>query len=271
MRKSIWLDFLKLIAVFLALWVFLVFIISNIPVEWRMKSEISSEVFEISMDDEKKLGDFLLEMYLEDQVVLENSLIDSGLHQIEARLLRLTGDNTYDINFIIIKSEAVNAMTFPGGNIIIHSALIDFCENPEELASVIAHELAHVYNRDVLDKILAEVGMTLLVTVITGGDASIVHEIMGTLLKSVFSRSQESEADAYGLILLEDAEIDPQNLGVFFERLNENDLGYDAHIEFLMSHPHNDSRIKTSSDYEVKDGFSSRPLDLDWGRIKSTM
>ena len=137
MRKSIWLDFLKLIAVFLALWVFLVFIISNIPVEWRMKSEISSEVFEISMDDEKKLGDFLLEMYLEDQVVLENSLIDSGLHQIEARLLRLTGDNTYDINFIIIKSEAVNAMTFPGGNIIIHSALIDFCENPEELASVI--------------------------------------------------------------------------------------------------------------------------------------
>ena len=71
--------------------------------------------------------------------------------------------------------------------------------------------------------------------------------------------------------LLERSHIDPKSIGQFFERLNESNLGFGERLELLMSHPHNNSRLESSLQYQIEEGFSSRPLPLDWNRIKASL
>jgi len=91
------------------------------------------------------------------------------------------------------------------------------------------------------------------------------------LVSSAFSRSQEAEADLFGMELLEQVHIDPKSMGVFFKRLNAEELSYDQRLELIMSHPHNNARIEVNEAYRVKVDFSSQPLPIDWKRVKSSL
>lgn len=71
--------------------------------------------------------------------------------------------------------------------------------------------------------------------------------------------------------LLEKSNISPRVIAAFFRKLNRENLDYDEKVEFLMSHPHNNSRIKRSLEYKTSNGFKPIPFDLDWKSIKEDL
>jgi len=162
----------------------------------------------------------------------------------------------------------VNAYTILGGKIFISKALISFCESPKELAAVLAHEIGHVEQRHTVSRILKEFTVSLLFGIIRGSDTVLLSELWNTTISSSFDSEHEKESDEYAMQLLEKAGISPKVIAAFFRKLNRENLDYNEKIEFLMSHPHNNARIKRSLDYKTSEDFKTIPFDLDWNNIQ---
>ncbi|MEX2597761.1 MAG: M48 family metallopeptidase [Salibacteraceae bacterium] len=271
MHNKIWLDLLKLIAIFSMLLLGFVYVPPMLFDDWKPLPDEAPALPGLSYKQEKVFGDFMVKQFLEDETLMSNPLIDSSFKVICNRLEQHKPLNEFDLTFHLLENEVVNAMTLPGGHIIVFSGLLSFADSPEEVAAVLAHEIGHVTKRHVANRLIREIGITAILAVITGGDVSIIHELSHLLLSNVFNREQESEADKFGLELLENVRIDPKALGVFFNRLNDADLAYDERLEWIMSHPHNNDRINASFDYGLNDSFVADSIDLNWSELKAEM
>lgn len=224
----------------------------------------------LSYEKEIQLGEIIEEYVLKEREMdlLHNSSIDSALWVITSRLKTQIPVSEYDYQIKIIESKTVNAYTIPGGKIFISKALISFCESPEQVAAVLAHEIAHVEKRHTVSRILKEFTVSLLFGIISGSDTVLLSELWKTTISSSFDRKQEKESDEYAMQLLEKAGISPKAIAAFFRKLNRENLDYNEKIAFLMSHPHNNARIKRSLEYKTSEDFKTIPFDLDWNNIK---
>ena len=264
MKKSIYIDLLKLLAIFGILWaIFVLF-----PI-FPDKSD-----FEISIEKEEQLGKLIVDNILfnsSDFMPLSTPQLDTAMVVIKERLLENIGLTDYQYSIKVIDNPQINAFTLPGGNIFVFSGLIQFTEHPEELAAVLAHEIGHVEHRHVVTKLIKEFGLTFLFSVLTGGDAVILSEIGKTAVSTVFDRKQEKEADQYALDLLTKSNVSPQSLAAFFRRLKRTKGGYNENLEIFMTHPHVNSRIKASIEYKVPEDFNSIELDINWEKVKKSI
>jgi predicted Zn-dependent protease len=260
MRTSLFRDAFILAALFGLIWAAFVYYPVLFP---------SAEDFEISIENEEKLGRVIVDNMMDKntQVIYED-YIDSAITIITNRLLENLDYSKYNYHFKVIRNSEINAFTLPGGNIFIYSGLIEFCETPEEFAAVLAHEIGHAEKRHVVKKLAKELGVTVLFTVLTGGDATVMKEISKTILSTVFDREAEKEADAFAFQLLEKSGINPKVFAKFFKRLNDQGKSYDASMEILMTHPHNDSRIEEARRYLLSKDFKERKLEVDWNKMK---
>jgi len=226
---------------------------------------------QVSYSQEEKLGDFFKDLIWDEYPVIENNSADSAIQKIKQRLIEALDTTSYRYQFTIIKSDQINAFTIPGGNIYIFSGLLKAAESPEEVAAVLAHEMGHAEQRHVVSKLLKELSFSAILTILSGGDPSVLSQVLKDIVGNTFDRGQETEADQFALELLEKSNISPKALGRFFERLKEKDLDYDENLEILMTHPHHDKRIELVRKYKTKNDFKPVPLDVDWERVKKSL
>src|SRR5206468_5365206 len=107
----------------------------------------------------------------------------------------------------------------PGGQVFIFSGLLDSVKRPEELAGVLAHEIAHVTRRHSLRNIISSAGLWLTLSALFGdtkGLTSILTDGSQFLLNQKFSRDFEREADDTGWDYLVAANVDPRGMIDFF-------------------------------------------------------
>jgi predicted Zn-dependent protease len=265
MRSSTLRDLIILLAIGAGLFVGGYFIVKEIG-----KSDLDLS-YEVSYEQEEKLGDLMKDMVWDEFTAVKDNAADSALREITSRLIKALDTTHYRYEFTIIKNDQINAFTIPGGNIYVFSELMKVAETPEEVAAVLAHEIGHAENRHVVTKLIQELSITAIVGVLTGGDPSVLTEMLTSLIGNTFSRSQEEEADKFALELLEKANISPKSLARFFERLNEKDLDYDENLEILMTHPHNDKRIEQVRRYKTKNDFKPVPFEMDWKRVQESL
>ncbi len=158
------------------------------------------------------------------------------------------GSNYY---FLIVKNPAINAYAMPGGVIVIYSGLILNTRSESELASVIAHEIAHVSQRHIA-RMLAErkdnplmtgLGVLAGAAVASKSPEAAQAIISGTIATQLhnqlsFSRQMETEADRTGLRILAGAAFNPQAMPLFMEKLDRrtSDLHGDI-TQYLRTHP----------------------------------
>jgi len=71
--------------------------------------------------------------------------------------------------------------------------------------------------------------------------------------------------------LLERAKIAPTATASFFRKLNREELDYNENMEFIMNHPHNNSRIKASLSHETAGNFEAQDFDIDWKQVKEAL
>lgn len=103
------------------------------------------------------------------------------------------------------------------------------------------------------------------------GDAVMLSKLAKTALSSVFDRRQETEADTYAFELMVKSELGPTSMASFFRRVKRELGGYDENLKILMSHPHDNARIKASIEFELPENFSPKKFDLDWTRVKNSL
>ena len=255
MQRRILRDLLVLLGVFGLIW--LVFSLFSYPEDPQL----------LSIQKEERLGEAYLDLILLNPLFTEyeNNRVDSAVGVIGGRLAKGLQDTEYTYRFVVFDSKMINAFTVPGGNILISTGLIEFCDTPEELAAVMAHEMGHVEERHVVSRLVKELGMEIL----TSGDQYVIGEVTGLLTSTSFDRKQEEEADLFAARLLEASSIEPRTLATLFRKL-EKEMDNDLlnQFEIISTHPNFRSRIRDALLYKPGDEFIALPIELDWDGIK---
>jgi predicted Zn-dependent protease len=146
-----------------------------------------------------------------------------------------------DFDIRVVDVPMVNAAALPGNHIVIFRELITEADTPDEVAGVLAHEIAHVRRRHVTEGMIRELGVGLVITALggtTGGNADMI-------LGSRYGRAAEAEADADAIAALRAANISPLGTARFFTRMGatERKLGrLGAAFSYLSTHPLSDAR-----------------------------
>jgi len=258
MQRSILRDLLILLGVFGFIW--LVSSLFSYPEDPQL----------LSIGKEEKLGEVYVDLILLNPMFtkFENEPVDSAIGAIGDRLEDGLEDSEYNYRFIVFDSDMINAFTIPGGHILISTGLIGFCDTPEELASVIAHEMGHVENRHVVSRLVKELGIEIL----TSGDQFVLGEVSGLLTSTSFDRKQEDEADLFAARLLEKAAIEPRTLAALFRKLEkETDNELLQNFEIISTHPNFRSRIREALSYVPGEAFEAKPIEMDWDEIRSEL
>ena len=140
-------------------------------------------------------------------------------------------DGTLDIH--VVKLPMVNAVTLPGGRIVVFDGLIQAARSPDEIAGVIGHEIGHVRHHDVMESLLRQLGLSVLL----GGLEGHVGGYTNAVLATAYSRGAETRADGYALTLMREARISPAPTAAFFARLGGKSGKAERMFAYIASHP----------------------------------
>lgn len=161
-----------------------------------------------------------------------------------AALARLTGrlrqaGTLRPIAVQVVQSPARNAVTAPGGLIAIMSGLIDAAETPEEIAAVLAHEIAHAEARDPLHEAFRMVGASGLLRLAMGDFAGgpVVAALGDIAVNGAYRREAEAAADARALEILAAAGLPGGALADVVERLGRSGAQAGGMTSHLATHP----------------------------------
>ncbi len=213
---------------------------------------------------EEQLGDGMAVSALADQKICKG---EDGQKALEGLLASIVTANGLERRFTlhVTADKTVNAFALPGGHIVLLSGLLNDARSPDEVAGVMAHEMAHILERHAAERLVRAAGVGLLLAWVTGDPSSLIAGAGGTLLNLSYSRGDESEADARGVSLLETAGLSTGGLSSFFLRLEEHH-GKDSLVPQLLStHPRATDRAAA---HPGRDG--RKPMtDAQWQSVKA--
>ncbi len=215
---------------------------------------------------ERRLGDRIMRSILRDPDVIDDPLVLEYVNHVWTTLLasaRRRGeigpelDASHAWTPFLVRDRTVNAFALPGGYIGVHFGLLAMTTTPDELASVLAHELSHVTQRHIARMISQQsrtswVSLASLVLGIlaasrnpAAGQAMIYGGQAVTLQGQLnFSRDMEREADRVGFGVLSDAGYEPAGMALMFEHLQQaSRLNDDGSFPYLRTHPLTTERI----------------------------
>lgn len=150
----------------------------------------------------------------------------------------------YTLAFRSMPKIGPNALAMPGGTIVVTDQLVKAFPEPDTIAGVLGHEMAHVAETHGLKQVYRSLGTYLLVALIAGDVGPILEDMLlegGLLLSLAYSRDHEREADRIGMTLAARAGYDPAALALFFARISAGKPG--AGSSWLSTHPGAGERI----------------------------
>lgn len=218
----------------------------------------SSAASAMSPEEMKAYGASMLHEMRAYNFVLDDPLVNDYLHALGYRLVSVSDRPDLEFTFFVVRSNDINAFAAPGGYIGVNIGLINAMSSEDELAAVVAHEIAHVTQQHLLRAFedskkssipiaLAMLG-ALVATANRSDDASQAALISGVSLiqqRAInFTRYDEIEADRVGIQSLARAGYDPLAMAETFAtmqrvmRVNGIDVP-----EFLRTHPVDVNRI----------------------------
>jgi predicted Zn-dependent protease len=214
----------------------------------------------VSLDAEYRLGRNWARILRAQAPLLDDPISYQYLEDLLWRLLPKSQVQDRRLELFLLDNPTFNAFAVPGGIIGIHSGLLLAAENEGELASVIAHELAHLSQRHYAQQLEEErrnrplmlaglLAGILVASADTQGGMAVLSSTMGATAQGqlAFSRRNEQEADRVGMQTLVEAGIDPHTMPQMFSRLQRNYRFYGQRPpEFLLTHPVTESRIADS-------------------------
>jgi MAF protein len=181
------------------------------------------ETYYYSTDKEVQLGKTISKQVEKEYKLAEDPLMRQRVEDIGKRIVAVSDRQDIDYHFEVLDDEEVNAVSLPGGYVYVNKGLIDVVGNDDQLAAVLAHEVAHVVARHSVKKLQALQGYSLLRVLFAAtpetqavGAASDVA--FGSILMG-YSREDELLADQLGARYLNLAGYNPRAMIDFLEKL----------------------------------------------------
>lgn len=215
----------------------------------------------ISPEQERRVGAAFMRSVRRSAPIVDDPEVEAYIQSVGYRLVAVSDNAAQNFTFFLIDEPTINAFAAPGGYIGANTGLILNSRNESELASVMAHEIAHVTQRHMartferasqmsLPMAAAMLGAILLTTQNPeAGRAALAVVSAGQAQAQInFTRTNEKEADRVGMQVLEKAGFDPRGMPAFFERLQASSRMTDSARlpEWLRTHPLTTSRIADS-------------------------
>lgn len=188
---------------------------------------------ELSPSLERTLGDAIMEQGRRDASYVADPDVLQYLTEMGRKLASHSDTGAERINVFALRDPQINAFALPGGYIGINSGLVVAAGSESELASVVAHEIAHVLQRHIArgmtqqaqsnHAMIAALAGALLAALSGSGDLAMGVAAFGQAAavdrQLGFSRQAEQEADRAGLDMMAKAGYDPGGMVRMFERL----------------------------------------------------
>lgn len=159
----------------------------------------------------------------------------------------------FPIRVEAVEAPMANAFALPGGRILVTDDLIEMAGGPDELAAVLAHEVAHVERRDVMQAVWRSLGLGLVLDALVGGGTGAGQQavlLAGSAANLRYGRDAEQAADAGGQAILHRLGLSSRGMAKFFARLSaaEGDGGGEPDMvrEFVSTHPGSGRRAHLS-------------------------
>jgi beta-barrel assembly-enhancing protease len=176
-----------------------------------------------------------------------------------------------DIWISIVDAPFPNAFALPDNSIIVTDDLIALAESPDEVAGVIAHEIAHIEHNHVMSGVVRQMGAGIFFDIVFGGaGAGQAIAIASVNLAGLrYTRGDEEDADARGLEYLDAAGVDAGGLARMFQRLEEmqREAGLSEIPAILSTHPASDARAATAR-ARSRQGLTPSISDADWQVVR---
>jgi beta-barrel assembly-enhancing protease len=170
-------------------------------------------------------------------------------------------NSPWKFNFhLLADSSTINAFALPGGQIFITEGLLNKLETEAQLAGVLSHEMGHVIERHSAQQMAkSQLGKIFIVAVATGAtsndgsgrgfDPTMIASVVNQMVQLRYSRHDESEADLWGLKLMEQVGYDPRAMIQVMEILKASGGSRGQTPEMFQTHPNPDLRIKQIDEY----------------------
>jgi len=237
----------------------------------------------ISPVQERKLGENVMREARRRLHYMEDAEINRYIQSLGQRLVAHSDAPRQDFRFYVVQDPSINAFAVPGGFVSVHTGLLLAAQSEAELASVMAHEIAHVTQRHI-PRMIEESQRTTLPAMAAlmaaillsasgqqGGDAAVALTTATVAQRQLnFTRAFEEEADRLGMQILAGSQFDPRAMPAFFERMqNLNRLNETSLPEFLRTHPVTTNRIADSRNRAERFPYRQVPDSSEFHRVRA--
>jgi predicted Zn-dependent protease len=207
----------------------------------------------ISDEEEYYIGRAVCAMILAKYPLSQDQALTTYVNEVGQTVARKSSrPNPYKgYHFAVLDSSEPNAFACPGGIILVTKGMIRNCANEDELAAVLAHEVAHVANKDGINSISKARWSQVLTTAGTeaarqyGGAAGslvglfegAIDDVFKTIVVNGYSRSAEEAADQGSVSTLTRTGYNPAALTTVLGKMSSGGGG------IMRTHPATSDRL----------------------------
>jgi len=197
--------------------------------------------------------------------VVSDPLLNQWVNEVAERDWGQVARRDLPYNIKILDAPDINSFTLGGGYIYVNEGLLDFVQSDDELAGVIGHETGHNERRHTVTLPAKAQALNLLFGIASLFSPIIYH--FGQLAEAGIiakqQRSDELQADQYGLLLMTRAGYDPDSMVSFMRHLGAAEDEHDSMVDkYLADHPGFPDRVAHLVGYDELDP-KQRTTDQD--------
>ena len=206
---------------------------------------------------------------------IADEALQNYINTVGQKVAKVSHRRTWEYHFVALDDDMVNAFALPGGYIFITKGMLKELTTESQLASVLAHETAHVVARDTAVLMSREIGIDILMAAAVSDRTSSTVRTATDLTRQIiglrFSRTDEKDADLAGMDYMVRAGYDPNGMVETMQMLQNQQKT--RTIEFFSTHPSPEGRVaylkaRINSRYQRrqglitgKEGFNSAVLN----------
>ena len=213
-----------------------------------------------STDKEVETGRKIARHVEEELQVVADEPTQQRVRTIGERLAAVCDRRELVYHFTVVQDDELNAFSLPGGYVYLNDGLVKKTANDDELAGVIAHEVAHIAARHAVKRYESGLGMQIVQLATLATRQAAAAQGTGIAMQAAqlaYARDDELEADRLGVKYLKAAGFDPKGMLTFLETLREVNEDKPTYLQrgfvrphYAMTHPYVPDRIR-----EVKEAI----------------
>jgi len=206
-----------------------------------------------STEKEVEVGRRIARRVEEEMPVVADERLQQRVRDLGQRIVAVCDRRELVYRFTVIEDDDVNAFSLPGGYVFINDGIVDKTASDDELAGVIAHEVAHITARHAVKRYESTLGLQIIqLATLAARDGTTARgaNIAMRAAQLAYARQDELEADRLAVKYLKAAGFEPRAMLMFLETLHALDRDTPHYLprgivrpHYALSHPYVPERL----------------------------